>query len=263
MMLRAILSVGMGGLLALPLPTRTGADHPGLAAQEIDREARIMAEQEREELQDWARRRLEALESGSEADFSGLPHAPEMERLWALYFLSVEEKAWEKPARALADTLADAELPEALHVNALAGALEVVRAKHSRWPPNKLKYLRRGVSALDRLVDEAPDDPVIRYLRLVSCFYLPFFLERDQSVKEDLQVLTEVLPRGSGGFSGPVYRAVIRFVLEHGDLDVEEQMRLEAALGDARASEDSMERSPWPGSELPLPRATEETAETG
>ena len=26
-----------------------------------------------------------------------LPHTMEMERLWSLYFLSVEEKAWEKP----------------------------------------------------------------------------------------------------------------------------------------------------------------------
>jgi hypothetical protein len=261
-MLRAILSVGIGGLLALAPSTRTGADLPGLAAQEIERGVRIMAEQEGEELYDWARRRLAALESGSEADFPGLPHTMEMERLWALYFLSVEEKAWEKPARALADTLSAAELPEALHLNALAGALEVVRAKHSRWPPNKLKYLRRGVSALDRLVEEAPDDPVVRYLRLMSCFYLPFFLERDQSVKEDLRVLTKVLPRGTGGFSGPVYRAAIRFVLENGDPHREEQMRLEAALRNARPSEHSMERSPWPGSELPLPRATEEEPET-
>jgi hypothetical protein len=147
-------------------------------------------------------------------------------------------------------------------VNALAGALEVVRAKHSRWPPNKLKYLRRGVSALDRLVAEAPDDAVVRYLRLVSCFYLPFFLERDQSVKEDLRVLTELLPKGSGGFSGPVYSAVIRFVLENGDPAREEQMRLEAALRDAEASGDSMERGPELGSGPPLPRITKDTSET-
>jgi hypothetical protein len=221
-----------------------------------------MADGEREALQDWARQRLEELESGSEGAFPGLPHSLETERLWALYLLSVGEKAWEKPARALADTLVGAELPEALHVNALAGALEVVRAKHSRWPPNKLKYFRRGVSALDRLVEEAPDDSVVRYLRLVSCFYLPFFLERDQSVKEDLRVLTEVLPKGRGGFSVPVYHAVIRFVLENGDPDPGEQTRLEAALGEAGASGDSMERGPWPGPEIPLPRATAETAKT-
>ncbi len=211
-------------LSLLPLaPASAGAQDP-------PPEARVMSEDESEALRGWARRRLEALESGTAEGISTLPHSLETERLWALYFLYVEEKDLEKTALALADSLWEQQVPETLHVQALAAALEVVRAKHSRWPPNKLKYLRTGVSTLDHLISQAPEDPVVRYLRAVSCYYLPFFLERDESVKEDFQVLARTLPGGGDAFSPVVYRAVLQFVLEHGRPGEQDREALESAL---------------------------------
>jgi hypothetical protein len=236
--LRTVLLAGMSGTLILVSPLPAISHSGGLVAQTSKQDARVMPEGERDALRQWARLRLEELESGSESTFSGLPHSRDTERLWALYFMSVEEKAWEKPALALADTLGEAGLPEALQVEALAGALEVVRAKNSRWPPNKLKYLRRGLLVLNRLVEETPGDPVVRYLRLMSCYYLPFFLDQDDAVKEDFEVLATLLPDSEGAFSPPVYEAVLQFVLENGDSDPEARSHLETALADHRASRD-------------------------
>jgi hypothetical protein len=168
--------------------------------------------------------------SGSAENLSSLPHGPETERLWALYFLSVEEGDWEARALALQDSLARRTLPEHRQVAALGGALEVVRAKHSRWPPNKLKYLNAGLEVLDSLTAEAPDDPVVRYLRLVSTYYLPFFVDRDDTVREDLAALVRLLPDRPDAFSPPVYGAVIRFVLANGSPGPEQRQRLEGAL---------------------------------
>jgi len=218
-----------GALLAfLPLLAAPGVTH--LRAQSQSGEARVMAEGEREALKDWARRRYTALTSGSAEDLDGLPHGPETERLWALYFMSVEDGDWEEQALALQDSLAADDLPEHRQVTALGGALTVVRAKHSRWPPNKLKFLKAGLQVLDSLAGQAPDDPVVRYLRLVSTYYLPFFVDRDESVRDDLAVLARILPDRSDAFSGPVYRVVVRFVLDHGELSEEASRRLEGAL---------------------------------
>ena len=216
-------------------PTAQSAFMTPAAAQD----SRVMLEDDQDALREWAHRRFRELESGSEVDLTGIPHSRETERLWTLYFLSVQEKDWEVPAVALADTLSQRDLPEALHIGALAGALEVVRAKHSRWPPNKLKHLRSGLSTLDRLVEEAPQDPVVRYLRLMSCYYLPFFLDQDESVEDDLHVLLSILPNQRQAFSPPVYEAVVRFVLENGDPDPEQRIRLGEALEDVRAQIDS------------------------
>jgi hypothetical protein len=120
---------------------------------------------------------------------------------------------------------------EELIIRGYQGAMEVVRAKHSRWPPNKLKYLNRGAEILDELVEEYPEDLEVRYLRLASYRFLPFFLSRDDSVAEDLQVLVADLPGKPEAFSPPVYRAVLRFVLDNGDLEAEDRTRFELALG--------------------------------
>jgi hypothetical protein len=209
---------------------------PHLLAQTPDEDARVLADEEKDALRKWALRRLQELESGSPDGSSVLPGKWETERLWALYFLSVEERDWEGPAVALADSLAALQLPEDRHIRALGGALEVVRAKNSRWPPNKLEHLRKGIGALDGLVAEAPEDPVIRYLRLVSCYYLPFFLDRDESVEEDFGVLAEVLPEKGESFSPQVRLAVVSFVLDKGEIEDPHRTRLEDTLRELRSS---------------------------
>jgi hypothetical protein len=189
-----------------------------------------MESDERKALRVWAEDRLRALESGDSLSVGWLPHTLDVERLWALYFLSVEERDWEEPAVTLADSLKQADLPESAHVRALGAALEVVRAKNSRWPPNKLKHLRSGITALNTLVELHPRDPVIRYLRLMSCYYLPFFLDQDELVQEDLAVLGSLLPKASADFSPYVYRGVLRFVLDKGEYGEDVRGLLAASL---------------------------------
>jgi hypothetical protein len=113
---------------------------------------------------------------------------------------------------------------------ALRGALEVVRAKHSNWPPNKLKYLRSGAGILDEVVERNPDNPEVRYLRLVSFFYLPSLLRRDDSVEEDFRALIGLLPKGPGPLPPLLHQQVTLFVLENGEVKSEDRTTLEGLL---------------------------------
>ena len=79
-----------------------------------------------------------------------------IEGVRAMYFLSVDEgDGWIPPRTpsALQDQV-PAESAEEAIIQGYRGAIEVVRAKHSRWPPNKLKYLKRGAAILDHLVGD-------------------------------------------------------------------------------------------------------------
>ena len=184
-------------------------------------------------LSTWAQLRLEELDTLDSQEEQDL--GERLERIRAMYFLSVDEGKWADLAR---DSLSAIKVniplasKEEVTFEAYRGALQVVRAKHARWPPNKLKHLDRGARILDGLVDRQPDNLEVRYLRLASYLFLPFFLRRDDSVAADLRTLAENLPEYPGAFSPPVYQAVVRFVLENGDLAGEERTRLERVLED-------------------------------
>ena len=158
-----------------------------------------------------------------------------MERIRAMYFLSVDEGRWAEVAKDSLSAL-KVNIPSAseeeVTFEAYRGAIQVVRAKHARWPPNKLKHLDRGARILDGLVDREPDNLEVRYLRLASYLFLPFFLRRDDSVAADLQTLVANLPENPGAFSPALYQAVVQFVLENGSLEEEEKALLEGALGE-------------------------------
>jgi hypothetical protein len=187
-------------------------------------------------LADWARAHLDSVNALPPTDAQEEP-ARRLERLRAFYFLSVEEGKWSDRARDSVVALREAIPPgsqEEVTLKAYEGALEVVRAKHSRWPPNKLSYLNDGADILDGLVAAHPENLEVRYLRLASYIFLPFFLRRDDSVSDDLNVLVSELPLHPEAFSPPIYRGVVTFLLNHGGLEDEPRERFRQILQEQR-----------------------------
>jgi hypothetical protein len=240
-----------GRLTALTpdLERRVGQQQRVGQEQRVEQEQRSMSPEESLALHQWARRHLEEMEARSEG--GSHPFPTEMERLRAMYFLSVEDRSWVVKATDLLETLEEMlapGAPQGVTLEAYRGALEAVQAKHARWPPTKLRHLREGVGTLDRLVEDEPGNLEVRYLRLVSCYYLPFFLKREESVREDLQVLVANLPHHPEAFSPPVYRGVVEFVLDKGDPDEGERALLQEAL---RSSLEQRSTPGRPGSTPP------------
>jgi hypothetical protein len=216
-------SLGLMGTLVL-LAFRSPASGQESAGREMTRA-------ESQALESWARGLLQEVSESGQLTEPGSGSGA-LQRLWALYFLSVDHRSRVDDARATAAELQKETLrsDSAATVRALSAAVEVVRAKHSRWPPNKLKYLRNGMEALDALIQEYPEEPSVRYLRLVSYYYLPFFLDREEAVGEDLTVLSQLLPRGPGAMPAPIYMAAVEFLLEKGEHTEETRTLLKGLL---------------------------------
>jgi len=113
-------------------------------------------------------------------------------------------------------------------LDAYEGALITLRAKHNLWPPTRLRHLREGLAILDESVAHEPAHAEVRYLRLLSCYYLPAILGRGDSVREDLAALAELLPAAAEQFPPNLYRTMVRFVLETGGLEPHERAELES-----------------------------------
>lgn len=175
------------------------------------------------------RRELERLNDLLDA----APHRTDLhlDRIRVLYILALEDRdALDEALRSI-----EGVEPRAIHqepaflplLKAYGGALEALKGKHARWPPNKVSHVNEGLATLDAQVDAAGQIPEIRYLRLVTGYFLPFFFNRGDVVQEDLRILRESLP--GDGVTPPGVRALIaRFLLEHGEPDSAQRTALMA-----------------------------------
>lgn len=116
---------------------------------------------------------------------------------------------------------------------AYSGAFTVLRARHGVWPPDRVRHIRGGLAVLDSVVAANPRHAEARYLRLMSCYYLPRILGRGWSVRDDFAALARLLPSVRGDYPPELYQAIVRFVMEHGQPSPEQRAALQASLGAA------------------------------
>jgi hypothetical protein len=121
-------------------------------------------------------------------------------------------------------------------LSAYTGAFIVLRAKHGLWPPDRLRNVRTGLAVLDSVVAAHPHHAEARYLRLMSCYYLPGLFGRGGSVRDDFAALARLLPGVRAQYPAELYRVIVRFVLENGRPSPEQRAALEASLNASLAS---------------------------
>ena len=157
-----------------------------------------------------------------------------LERVRLLYLDAVES------ARGIAPGLAEVDRQRATErdpdaaatLAAYRGAFILLRAKHGTWPPDRLRYTRRGLAVLDSVVAAHPEQAEVRYLRLMSCYYLPRILGRKWSVREDFAALARLLPSVRSQYPPDLYRAIVDFVLQNGTPTPAQRAALQASIGD-------------------------------
>jgi phytoene synthase len=115
-------------------------------------------------------------------------------------------------------------------LRAYRGSFTTLLAKHGGWPRERLRNLREGFELMDAAVAEAPDAADVRYIRLMSGFYLPGIFGRGEEVERDLDALARLLPGSRDAFPRALYPEVVSFVLENGSPTPSERARLESLL---------------------------------
>lgn len=152
---------------------------------------------------------------------------PVLSQLRVLFMESVEQEGAIDRAVAL---LAEQPAPRPPIIEAYDALFEIMRANHAFWPGKKMQHLNAGLPTLDRLTERHPDHAEIRYLRLMSCYYLPRMLGRGWSVEEDFRALARLLPDASRDFPPAMYRGMVDFVSAWEHLTEAERLGLQRAL---------------------------------
>lgn len=160
------------------------------------------------------------------------PPRPGLEQVRHLYLEAVQSERAIARGAAEVERMRAATRDEAVAatLTAYSGAFTLLRAKHGIWPPERLRHTRAGLAVLDSVIAAHPDDAEARYLRLMSCFYLPGIFGRSGSVRDDFAALARLLPTVRTRYPVDLYRAITRFVLEKGRPSPQQRATLEASL---------------------------------
>jgi hypothetical protein len=151
-------------------------------------------------------------------------------QLRSYYLQSAEDETYVGAAQRFIDETPALRGLDAPVVEGYRAALTIMRAKHTPWPVRKLRYLNEGLPVLDTLLSRHPAHLELRYLRLLSCYYLPGFLKRGWSVDEDFDALVRLLPGNVDRYPPGLYETMVRFVMENGTLSEPERTALKQAL---------------------------------
>jgi 15-cis-phytoene synthase len=154
------------------------------------------------------------------------------EDVGALWLRAVDDaEAVEAGLEAIAALRPTAEAADAvLLLQSYEGSFLALRARHGGGPRARLRNLREGFDRMDRAVAQAPGSADLRYIRLMSGFYLPGIFGRRGEVEEDLAALARLLPESRAAFPPQLFPVVVEFVLEHGAHTAADRARLEALL---------------------------------
>jgi hypothetical protein len=154
-----------------------------------------------------------------------------MHGIRSLWLLGVEDgaavDAGLEAVRAVRERFAPLPAARERLLRSYEGAFLLLRAKHGRWPPSRLRNLRDGLDRLDAVVQEAPDAIEPRYIRLTSAFHLPGVFGRRDQVEADLATLVRLVPEAPEAVVETLLHDVVAFLLEHGNLGSGQRGRLE------------------------------------
>ncbi len=158
----------------------------------------------------------------------------EIQQLWEKgrtgFYAAVEEKDSLRIAFQQFELLRKLDPKHTSRALVYIGALTALKGKHSKLPWSKMKWVKRGLPIMDQAVEMAPREVEVRFIRGMTCFYLPSFFERKNQAIEDFNVIINALPDASIDTNLGVLKNALEFIRENVALSVEEKQKVDSLL---------------------------------
>lgn len=161
---------------------------------------------------------------------SGALSIAEKRQLGRLYFyLSVEQKDFIHKGKTYLSSLGRSIEFSGFREMYMAG-LKALEAKYALWPLEKWQLANEALKEMDYVVENHFEDPEIRFIRASTCYYLPFFFNRQNQVKEDFLFISKCLIEQKNINTYPTHllRNICSFILDSGILKGKEKNDLTA-----------------------------------
>jgi len=147
-----------------------------------------------------------------------------LSRARSLFYESVEDRQAVEPAMALFRKIGAQGTQEGLAMTYI-GALTALQGKYALFPMTKYRRAKKGIALMNRGVAMDPDQIESRFVRGMTCYYLPFFFHMKETALLDFQVLIRLLETEYGDYDAGIVGHIIDFLLNNVPLS-EEEMRI-------------------------------------
>ncbi len=107
------------------------------------------------------------------------------------------------------------------------GALVALKGKHSFWPHDKLHWAKRGLQIMDEGIAREPHDIEALFIHSSTCYFLPFFFNRQEDAQEKFRTIIRLLPHHFQAYDRELIRNVVLFIEGKAHLDGDAHLRLE------------------------------------
>lgn len=98
------------------------------------------------------------------------------------------------------------------------GALIALKGKFAFLPTAKYSHVMKGLRLMDNGIEISPDNIEARFIRGMTCFYLPFFFYRKQTAQEDFEVVVRQLETTYHQYDTQIVLNIIDFLLKNIEL---------------------------------------------
>lgn len=107
-------------------------------------------------------------------------------------------------------------------------ALNAIRAKNALWPTDKWSIANKALIEMDKIILKYPENIEIRFIRASTCYYLPFFFNRKEQVKNDFVILTNLIPIRHENYPLHLIRNICDFMMKSGYLSPEKNTQVQS-----------------------------------
>jgi hypothetical protein len=102
------------------------------------------------------------------------------------------------------------------------GALTALRGKYAFSPIAKYRHVLNGLRLMDRGIAKSRDNIEARFIRGMTCFYLPFFFNKKKTAYSDFRAIVKQLHKDYHLYDAQLIMHVTDFLLKHAELNTEE-----------------------------------------
>jgi len=145
-----------------------------------------------------------------------------MARARLLFYDSVEHRESIEKAVTLFEQIGRDETKKGVTLTYI-GALEALKGKYGFFPMAKFSHVKEGLKIMDRGILESPLNIESRFIRGMTCHYLPFFFNRKDTAAEDFFMVIQRLPLDYKDYDRSLVKNITGFLLENIDMTDDER----------------------------------------
>ena len=154
-----------------------------------------------------------------------------LERARKQFYTAIEDENQIEPAIKLFKQIARVKPAYTGRAQVYIGALVALKGKHAFLPYNKIRWVKRGLTMMDKGLKKSPNDIEALFIRGTTCYYLPFFFRRSDGAERDFKEIIKQMPSEVHSYDPQLITHVITFLLENTRLTPDEQTYLQTLRG--------------------------------